>query len=112
MKRDTLSTIYTALLDSGYESTDPIMEEIYKEINKNAEAKAAKEQEYATAWEVVRGVMFNTPQPLTAADIFAEAEEDLPEGFSRNKVSYGLTHYWKDFVEVTDGKPKMYSLAK
>ena len=112
MKRNTLSTIYTALLDSGYESTDPIMEEIYKELNKNAEAKAVKEEEYAAAWEVVRGVMSDTPQPLTTADIFAEAEGDLPEGFTRNKVTYGLTHYWKDFVEVTDDKPKMYSLAK
>ena len=112
MKRNTLSTIAAVLNTVNFDNKDEVLAELNAELNKNAEAKAAKDAEYATAWEVVRGVMSDTPQPLTAADIFAEAEGDLPEGFSRNKISYGLTHYWKDFVEVTDGKPKMYSLAK
>jgi hypothetical protein len=113
MKRNTLSTIYTALLDSGYESTDPIMEEIYKELNRDAEAKAAKEEEYATAWGIVRQVMIDTPKPLTALEIFEQVEDDLPAGFSRNKISYGLTHYWQDFVERdSTGKVNTYTLTK
>lgn len=111
MKNSTLKTIYHDLLDFGYESSDPIMEEISKELNRGAEEKAAKAAEYDTAWEIARQVLDGASTPLTALEIFEGA--DFPEGFSRNRVAYGLTHQWKDFVEkTTTGKVNTYSLIK
>ena len=46
MKKATLETIRTALLDAGYESTDPVMAELDAEINKGAEEKAARKFGY------------------------------------------------------------------
>ena len=49
-------------------------------------------------------------KPATVADIYGEAEKELPENFSKNRVSYGLTHQWADRVVKTEGKVNLYSV--
>lgn len=106
MKKATLSTIYSALLDSGYESTDPIMEEISAELNRNAEVKQAKDAMYAQAKDVVLTAM---DAPATITEIFEAVEGDLPEGFTKGNLQYAITRLWKDEIDKTEGKVNTYS---
>lgn len=111
MKRNTLSTIAATLNTIDFEGKDAVLAEINAELNRGAEEKAAKAAEYDAAWEIARQVLDGASTPLTALEIFEGA--DFPEGFSRNRVAYGLTHQWKDFVEkTTTGKVNTYSLIK
>lgn len=71
------------------------------------EAKAAM---YEAARPVVFEAMRTIGAPATVADIFTEAEKELPEGFTKNKVQYGLLHYWNDAVVKTEGKVNMYAV--
>lgn len=113
MKRNTLVAIANTLNTIDFEGKEDILSELNAELNRGAEEKAAKAAEYDTAWSIVRQVMIDTPKPLTALEIFEQVENDLPAGFSRNKISYGLTHYWQDFVERdSTGKVNTYTLAK
>ena len=71
MKKATFEAIKTALTNFGFADED-ILAELDKEINKGAEAKAAKDATYDAAWEVVRSVLAMTTAPLTVAEIVAE----------------------------------------
>ena len=106
MKKNTLTTIYSALLDAGYESTDPIMEEISQEINRGAEAKQAKDALYAQAKDIVLTAM---DAPATIAEIYEAVESDLPEGFTKGNLQYAITRLWKDEIDKTEGKVNTYS---
>ncbi len=68
MKKATLETIRTALLDAGYESTDPVIEELSAEINRGAEKKAAN----AAAYEAIHEIVVNglSSAPATCGELF------------------------------------------
>lgn len=108
MKKNTLRTIYTSLLDFGYESTDPIMEEIATELNRGAEEKAAKNAEYMAVKDIILGALMDTP--ATIAEIYESIKDELPDGFTRNKVQYAITRLFADEVAKFDGKPNTYAL--
>jgi hypothetical protein len=108
MKKSTLSTIYSALLDSGYESTDPIMEEISKELNRGEAEKAKNAELYEQAKPIVLGALSDTP--VTLGELYDEIASDLPEGFSKGKVQYAITRLWADEVSKVEGKVNSYTL--
>jgi len=107
MKKSTLSAIYSALLDSGYESTDPIMEEISKDLNKGEAEKAQKAEAYEVAKPIVLGALTDTP--VTIGELYDEIADELPEGFTKGKVQYAITRLWVDEVTKTEGKVNTYS---
>jgi len=109
MKKNTLETIRTALLDAGYESTDPIMEEIDAEINRSAEAKAKNAEAYESIHDLIVGTLSATP--VTCAELFDSIESELPEGITKGKVQYALTHLWQDEIVKIPGKPNTYRKA-
>ena len=109
MRKNTLSTIASILTNIDFENKTEIMDELMKDINRGVEAKASKMAEYDAAVEPVMNVLRMTTAPLTVAEIF-DACEGLPEGFTKNKVSYGLTHYWADRVVKVEGKVNTYRL--
>lgn len=108
MKKNTLSAIYSALLDFGYESTDPIMEEIATELNRGADARAAKRAEYDAVKDVILGALTDTPATIT--EIYDAIKGELPDGFTRNKVQYAITRLFADEVAKFDGKPNTYAV--
>jgi len=110
MKKTTLNAIATLLNTIDFADKDTIMAELNAELNKDAERKAESAAMYEQARDAVLNVLRGTTTPLTAGEIFAECESDLPEGFTRNKVSYGLLHYWQDSVVKIDGKVNTYRL--
>ena len=112
MKNTTMNTIYAALSTIDFENKTAIMDELYNEIHRNDNAKAAKSAEYEAAHDAVMEAIRVAGTPVSVADIFAEAEKSLSAGFTKNKVSYGLRNYWKDEVVVESGKVNMYSLKE
>lgn len=111
MKRNTIQSLVSYLNGETIDNLDAIKAELEAELNKGAEAKAAKDATYDAAWEVVREVLAMTTTPLTVAEIVAEGEERLPEGFGKGRVLYGLNHQWADFIVKIEGKPNTYRLA-
>ena len=109
MKKATLSTIYSALLDSGYESTDPIMEEIQTELTKGETAKAKNAEAYEAIHDLIVDNLFDTP--VTCGELYDAIESELPEGMTKGKVQYALTHLWQDEIVKVAGKPNGYRKA-
>jgi len=111
MKRSTLQSLVSFLNGENVTNLDEIKAELTAELNKGATAKAAKDAGYDAAWPIVCGVFSLTDAPLTVAEIFEQVEVALPEGFTKGKVQYGLTHQWADRVVKIEGKPNTYRLA-
>lgn len=99
MKKNTYTTIANVLANIDFANKEQVMEELYAEINRGAEEKEAKNAEYAKAWTVVEEAMRTIGTNATIADIFSEVEKDLPQGFSKGRLQYGMTHQWVDKVE-------------
>jgi len=109
MKKATLTAIYSALLDSGYESTDPIMEEISKELNRGEAEKAKNAKAYEALHDVIVGNL--TDEPCTVAELWDAIQNDVPDGTTKGKVQYALTHLWQDEIVKVEGKPNGYRKA-
>ena len=109
MKKTSYETIYAFLTASNFDNAEA-MADLEKEINRGAEAKARKANEY----EVAKPIVFETIRvagvPVTVAEIFDHCQNELPEGFTKARVQYGLTHQWADEVVKTEGKVNSYSL--
>lgn len=105
MKNTTYATVYSFLTANGFDNAE-ILAEFEKEINRNAEAKQAKEAMYAEAKPIVLDVM---DAPATIAEIFEAVKDNLPEGFTKGNLQYAVTRLWKDEIEKTEGKVNTYS---
>lgn len=108
MKKATLETIRTALTDLGY-TNENVLAELDAELNKGAAEKAARAAEYEAIHNLIVDNLTDTP--VTVADLFAEIEGELPEGMTRSKVQYALTHLWQDEIVKIAGKPNTYRRA-
>lgn len=107
MKKTTLETIRTALLDAGYESTDPVLAEIDAELNKGAEEKAARAAAYASIHDVIVDNLDATP--VSCSDLWGEIETDVTaKGMTRHNVQWALNNLWQDEIEKISGKPNTY----
>ena len=107
MKKATLETIRTALLDAGYESTDPVMAELDAEINKGAEEKAARAAAYAGIHDIVVDNLTETPVSLN--DLWPEIEGEITaKGMTKHNVQYALNNLWQDEIVKIVGKPNTY----
>lgn len=107
-----MNTIYNTLNTVEFENKPAVMEALEKELHRNDRVKAAKEAVYAEAKTVVLETIRVAGAPVTVAEIFDSCEKELPEGFTRNMVSYGLTHYWTEEVEKIEGKVNSYRIKE
>ena len=104
MKKVTLETIRTALIELGYTDAD-VLAELDAELTKGQARKDATMTAYAEMWEEVRQALTDATAPVTAQEIADET------GLARGKIVYGLTHYWGDeVVKDTSGKSTTYAL--
>ena len=111
MKKVTLQAIYDTLTMpemEGKVSTD-VLTELEKELNKGAEEKAAK----VAAYEVLHDFIVNnlTGSPCTCGELWDAIKDDVPEGTTKGKVQYALTHLWQDEIVKIEGKPNTYRKA-
>lgn len=108
MKKASFVTIKTALTNFGF-TDEEILAELDKEINKGAEQKAKNAEAYESIHDLVIGVL--TDKPATVAEIWEAIEEKVPEGITKGKVQYALTHLWEDEIVKVEGKPNGYRKA-
>ena len=108
MKKTTYETIKTALTAYGYDNAE-VLAELDKEINKGAEAKAKTAEAYDALHDIVMSAL--TSAPATVAEIWEAIEDQAPEGATKGKVQYALTHLWVDEVVKVEGKPNGYRKA-
>lgn len=101
---------------SALTSDEAILTELTAEIEKaekaearKVEQKVAKANEYAEAHDVVMGVLADATGAVTVSEIYEACKDELPAGFSKNKISYALRVYWADEVVKTEGKVNAYS---
>ena len=112
MTKEIMNTIYTALNTVDFENKPSVMEALEKELHKNDRVKAEKTALYEQAKEAVLEVLRTASGPATVAEIFEACESQLPDGFSKSKVQYGLTHYWTEEVEKIEGKVNSYRMKE
>lgn len=111
MTKNTMKALYAALTNVDFAEKETAMAELEKELNKGEAEKAAKAAEYDAAWGAVAEGLRVIGTPVSVADLYEEVKGELPSNFSKNRVSYGLTHQWAERVVKSEGKVNMYSLA-
>ena len=111
MKKATLETVVTVLNEiPGFEDGYPgVLDELKAELNKGVAEKAARAAEYEAIHALIVDNLTDTP--VTVADLFAEIENELPEGMNRHKVQYALNNLWQDEIVKIAGKPNTYRRA-
>ena len=110
MTKNTMKAILTALDTIDFENKTEIMAEIEKELNRGAAEREAKAAEYEAAWPVVAEGLRVIGNPVGVTDLFDEIEKALPNGFTKGRLTYGLTHQWADRVVKTEGKINLYAI--
>ena len=100
MTKASLTAIFNALTNVDFEGKETAMAELEKEINRGVAEKAAK--------VVVLAVL---DKPMTVADAYEACKDELPRGFTKAQMQYGLTHYWAKDVVKTTGKVNEYKRA-
>ena len=108
MKNSTIKTIYAILTGANTDEAEKlaVIRELEDDFAKQAEKASAKLDTYETIHDVVMAHLGD--KPMTVAEIFTAGEGDWPEGTTKNKISYGLTHYWENEVVKIQGKVNEY----
>jgi hypothetical protein len=111
MKKTTLETVVNVLNGiPGFEDGYPgILDELKAELNKGAAEKAARAAEYDAVHDLIIDNLTDTP--ITCAELFAEIENELPDGMSRYKVQHALNNLWQTEIVKIPGKPNTYRRA-
>ena len=107
MKNTSYASIYSFLTANGY-SNKEVLADLEKELNRNVEAKQAKDALYEKAKAVVLAAM---DAPASITEIYDGIAKDLPEGFTKGMMQYAITRLWKDEIVKTEGKTNLYSRA-
>lgn len=113
MKKSTLSAIYSALndtfgwFDNG--ANAEVREDLEKELNRDAERKAQSAQAYESIHDLIVSNLGSAP--VTCAELYESIKSELPEGITKGKVQYALTHLWSDEIVKIEGKPNTYRRA-
>lgn len=107
MKKASLSAIYSALVSIDFDSE--ILTEIEKELNRDAERKAKNAEAYESIHDLIVGNLSSAP--VTCGELYEAIESELPEGITKGKVQYALTHLWQDEIVKIEGKPNTYRHA-
>jgi len=108
MKKSTFEAIRTALTELGYDNAE-VLAELDKEINKGADVKAKNSEVYESFHDILIDNLFTAP--ATCGEIYEAIKDSLPEGITKGKVQYALTHLWQDEIVKIEGKPNTYRKA-
>ena len=106
MKKETMENVVALLKDNADPKAVAAVAELTAELGKNAEKAAKNKAVYDKAKAVVLGVL--TDKGITLAEWYDEVKGDLPEGFTKAKMQYAITHYWNGELTKIDGNPCTY----
>ncbi len=107
MKKATLETIRTALVDFGYSDTE-VLDELDTELNKGKAEKEARAAAYEQIHDIIVDNLDDT-KAMSCADLYVEIGSDIEaKGMNRHNVQYALNSLWQDEIEKIPGKPNTY----
>ena len=107
MKKATLSAIYSAL--KGIDFDADMLAEVEKELTKGEAEKAKNAEAYESIHELVVSTL--SAVPVTIAELWDAIKDEVPEGITKGKVQYAVTHLWESEIVKIEGKPNTYRKA-
>lgn len=116
MKKATLQFISTYLSENAQyadeiekSALDAALLEINAELTKGDAQKAKNAEAYEGIHDIIMENLTN--EPCTVAELWDVIKDKVPEGITKNKVQYALTHLWQDEIVKVEGKPNGYRRA-
>ena len=109
MKKVTLETLVAYLNGETVTNLDEIKAELETELNKGQ----ARKDKNAEAYESIHALIVDSlsDTPVTCGELWESIEDSVPEGVTKGKVQYALTHLWQDEIVKIEGKPNSYRRA-
>lgn len=109
MKKATLTAIAKYLT----EKNDDYMMDALDEINAELSKGQAQKDKNAEAYESIHALIVESlsDTPVTCGELWESIEENVPDGITKGKVQYALTHLWQDEIVKIEGKPNTYRRA-
>lgn len=105
----------TAILDilNGVSYSDEMVAELKDEISKELNKGQAQKDKNAQAYESIHSLIVDTlsDTPVTCGEVWDAIQNDVPDGITKGKVQYALTHLWQDEIVKIEGKPNTYRRA-
>lgn len=105
----------TAILDilDGVSYSDEMVAELKDEISKELNKGQAQKDKHAEAYESIHSLIVDTlsDTPVTCGELWESIEENVPDGITKGKVQYALSHLWQDEIVKIEGKPNTYRRA-
>ena len=113
MKKVSLQSLVSFIdsIDAPQEVKD-IRDEIVAELGKGEAKAQANRDLYAQAHDIVMNGLRVADKPVTIGELYDEIANELPDGFSKGKVQFGVTRLWADEVVKTEGKVNTYSVKE
>lgn len=112
MKKNVFEMIHAMVNGQPVADMDTLRNEInteWERLNAKADANRAA---YNSAKDIVFSIL-TADKPMTAKEVFAAGGDRWPDGFTANKVQYGLRNYWADEVnKIENGKKAFLYQAK
>ena len=108
MKKATMNSILSLIATIDTPEADEVRAELNAELAKGAEKAQANRDLYASAHDVVINALVSATAPVTMSELWEAVEGDLPDGMTKGKVQYALTHLWGDEIVKVEGKPNGY----
>ena len=111
MKKATLQNILSLINGAKLpeDTMNTLRDEVFAEVTKGDAQKAKNAEAYESIHDLVIGTLSATP--VTVAEIWESIEGEVPEGITKGKVQYALTHLWQDEIVKVEGKPNGYRKA-
>lgn len=104
MKKNTMNTILSLIATIDTPEAEAVRAELEAELTKGKAKADANRAIYGEIHNAVIKVLTSVENPVTAQKLADET------GYAKGKIVYGLTNYWADEVEKTEGKTNTYAL--
>ena len=109
MKKATMNAILTALTAIDSEKYANEIAELTAELSKGQAQKDKNAEAYESIHALIVEALSDTP--VTCGELWESIEENVPDGITKGKVQYALTHLWQDEIVKIEGKPNTYRRA-
>ena len=112
MKKSSMKTLVAFFAMQNGLPSDVVdaVDEIKAELAKEEEEKAEKVEAYEAAKKVVLEALAMAGTNITITELYEECKDELPEGFTKGQVQYGVTRLWIAEIEKIEGKPNTYKV--
>lgn len=116
MKKATLQFIAAYLSENTQYADDnekSALESALTEVNAELNKGQAQKDKNAEAYESIHSLIVDTlsDTPVTCGEVWESIKDDVPDGITKGKVQYALTHLWQDEIVKIEGKPNTYRRA-